>query len=123
MPLIPQPTMRPSARKETVGLLTYAAPDKPLARYRLVAKEASAVEGFMGTAEVRLVETGKTDETDSLTLWPADHKTDPAAIGGFAIKLHLSEGNTVSIPVMGDKLDLGAATLPAGLKIEPAGLP
>jgi hypothetical protein len=56
-------------------------------------------------------------------LWPADSKTDPAAIGGFAIKLHLSEGNTVSIPVMGDKLDLAAASLPAGLKIEPAPLP
>src|SRR6266404_3619849 len=111
------------ARKETVGLLTYAAPDKPLARYRLVAKDASAVEGFMGAAEVRLVETGKTDETDSLTLWPADHKTEPAAIGGFAIKLHHNEGNTVRIPVIGDKLDLGAATLPAGLKIEPASLP
>jgi hypothetical protein len=35
------------ARKETVGLLTYAAPDKPLARYRLVAKDANAVDGFM----------------------------------------------------------------------------
>jgi hypothetical protein len=56
-------------------------------------------------------------------LWPADHRTDRAAIGGFAIKLHLSEGNTISIPVMDDKLDLGAATLPAGLKIEPASLP
>lgn len=111
------------AHKETVGLLTYAAPDKPLARYRLVAKDAGAVDGFMGVAEVKLMNAGKKDESDALTLWSADGRADPASISGFVIVLHLSEGNTVTIPVRGDQLDLAAAVLPAGLKIEPASLP
>ena len=110
-------------RKETVGLLTYAAPDRPLARFRLVAKDEQSVDGFMGEAEVRLVAVGKSDESDALTLWSADGKSDPAAIGGFAILLHLSPGNVVTIPVSGDKLDLAKATLPAGLKVEPLALP
>ena len=110
-------------RKETVGLLTYAAPDKRLARYHLVAKDAAGVDAFMGAAEVKLVAAGKNDESDSLTLWSSDGKSDTAAIGGFTILLHLSEGNTVSIPVTGDRLDLAAAVLPAGLKIEPVPLP
>ena len=111
------------ARKETVGLLTYASPENPLARFRLVAKDAAAVDAFMGEATVRLVEQGKSEETDSLTLWSADGKVDPGAIGGFSIRLDLSEGNTVTIPVVADKLNLAAAVLPAGLKIEPAPLP
>ena len=110
-------------RKETVGLLTYAAPDKPLARYRLVAKDQASVDAFMGEAVVRLVDDTKAEETDSLTLWSADKKTDPAAIGGFSIHVNLSPGNTVVIPVKADKLDLAHATLPAGLSIEPAKLP
>src|SRR5260221_3495886 len=85
-------------RKETVGHLTYAAPDKPLARYRLVAHDGQSVDGFMGEAEVKLVAAGKTEESDALTLWSSDGKSDPGAIGGFAIVLHLSEGNTVTIP-------------------------
>ena len=110
-------------RKETVGLLTYAAPDKPLARYRLVAKDEAGVDAFMGEASVRLVADGKPEEASYLTLWSADKHTDPAAIGGFSIKLHLSEGNTVVIPVQADKLDMEHASLPDGLKIEPAPLP
>jgi hypothetical protein len=111
------------ARKETVGLLTYAAPDRPLARYRLVAKDQASVDVFMGEATVRLVADGKPEETDSLTLWSADKQTDPAAIGGYSIKVNLSPGNTVVIPVKADKLDLAHASLPAGLTIEPAPLP
>jgi hypothetical protein len=110
-------------RKETVGLLTYAAPDRPLARYRLVAKDEQSVDGFMGEAEVKLVAAGKPEESDALTLWSSDGKSDPAAISGFAIVLHLSEGNIVTIPVAGDKLDLAQATLPTGLKIEPLTAP
>jgi hypothetical protein len=68
-------------RKETVGLLTYAAPDRPLARYRLVADSAEAVEDFMGEATVRLAGGGKPEETDSLTLWPANGKRDPRRSG------------------------------------------
>jgi hypothetical protein len=114
-------------RKETVGLLTYAAPDRPLARYRLVADSAEAVADFMGEATVRLAGAGKPptkpEETDSLTLWPANGKRDPAAVGGFAILLHLTPDKLVSIPVKGDKLDLAAASLPKGLRIEAAALP
>ncbi len=110
-------------RKETVGLLTYAAPDKPLARYRLVAKDQAGVDVFMGEATVRLVADGKHEETDSLTLWSADKQTDPAAIGGYSIKIILSPGNTVVIPVKADKFDLAHTSLPAGLAIEPAPLP
>ena len=77
----------------------------------------------MGEASVRLVADAKPEEGSYLTLWSADKHTDPAAIGGFSIKLYLSEGNIVVIPVMADKLDLAHATLPAGLKIEPAPLP
>ncbi len=77
----------------------------------------------MGEAEVKLVAAGKTEERDALTLWSSDGKSDPGAIGGFAIVLHLSEGNTVTIPVTGDKLNLAQATLPAGLKIEPLSVP
>ncbi|HEY2891662.1 MAG TPA: hypothetical protein VGJ31_13585, partial [Dongiaceae bacterium] len=40
------------SRKETVGLLTYAAPDRPLARYRLLAKDQAGVDVFMGEATV-----------------------------------------------------------------------
>jgi hypothetical protein len=110
-------------RVETVGLLTYGSPDKPLARYRLLAESAAAIADFMGDATVRLVQIGKPEETDSLTLWPADGKRDPSAVGGFAIRLHLTEDKTVEIPVAGDRLDLAAATLPNGLKIEPVPLP
>jgi hypothetical protein len=111
------------SRKETVGLLTYAAPDRPLARYRLLAKDQAGVDVFMGEATVRLVADGKPEETDSLTLWSADHRADPAAIGGYSIKVNLSPGNTVIIPVKADKLDLAHASLPAGLTIEPTSLP
>ena len=110
-------------RKETVGLLTYAAPDRPLAGYRLVADSGAAVGDFMGEATVRLALAGKAEEIDSLTLWPADGKRDPAAIGGFTIRLHLTPDQLVSIPVVGDKLDLAAAGLQRGLKIEAAALP
>jgi hypothetical protein len=110
-------------RKETVGLLTYAAPDRPLARYRLVARSAEAIEEFMGDATVGLAGGGNAEETDSLTLWPANGKRDPEAIGGFAILLHLTPDKLVRIPVRGDKLDLAGASLPAGLKIEAAPLP
>jgi hypothetical protein len=110
-------------RAETVGLLTYGSPEKPLARYRLLAESAAAVADFMGDATVRLVQPGKLEETDSLTLWPADGKRDPSAVGGFAIRLHLTDEKTVDIPVIHDKLDLAAATLPQGLKIEPVPLP
>ena len=112
-----------AGRKETVGLLTYAAPDKPLARYRLLAKDAGSVDTFMGQALVRLVDDTKAEETDNLTLWSADKKTDPAAIGGFSIHVDLTPDSTVVIPVKADKLDLAAAKLPAGLTIEPADLP
>jgi hypothetical protein len=112
-----------AGRKETVGLLTYAAPDKPLARYRLAAKDAAAVDSFMGEGLVRLVDDTKAEETDNLTLWSADKKTDPAAIGGFSIHVDLTPDSTVVIPVKADKLDLANAKLPPGLSIEPADLP
>ncbi len=110
-------------RKETVGLLTYAAPDKPLARYRLLARDAGSVDTFMGQALVRLVDDTKAEETDNLTLWSADKKTDPAAIGGFSIHVDLTPDSSVVIPVKADKLDLANAKLPAGLSIESADLP
>jgi hypothetical protein len=110
-------------RKETVGLLTYAAPDRPLARYRLVAESADAVEDFMGEATVRLAGGGKPEETDSLTLWSANGQRDPKAIGGFAILLHLTPDKLVRIPVADDGLDLAGASLPKGLKIEAMALP
>jgi hypothetical protein len=109
--------------KGTVGLLSYASPDAPLARYRLVAPSAASVADFMGAAELHLVDALKNEETSRLTLWSADGKKDPAAIGGFAIRIRLSEGNTLMIPVSADKLDVARAVMPAGLEIEPVPLP
>jgi hypothetical protein len=109
-------------RQDIVGVLTYAAPDKPLARYRLVAT-GGAVESFMGGSTVVLQQDGKPEQAPSLTLWPADGKTDPKAIGGFAIRLQLTEDKTVVIPVARDRPDIAAAALPAGLRIEAAPLP
>ena len=109
--------------KNTVGLLTYAAPDRPLVRYRLTAKDQASIDAFMGEAVVRLVADDKPEETNYLTLWSADKQTDPAAIGKFSIHVNLSPGNTVIIPVTGDKLDLANAKLPQGLGIQPAALP
>lgn len=111
------------SQKNTVGLLTYAAPDKPLARYRLLAKDQTSVDQFMGEAVVRLVADDKPEETNDLTLWSSDKRTDPKAIGKFSIHVNLAPGNTVIIPVMGDKLDISKAQLPAGLTIEPTDLP
>ena len=111
------------AQKNTVGLLTYAAPDKPLARYRLLAKDQASVDAFMGEAVVRLVADDKPEETNDLTLWSADKQTDPKAIGKFSIHVNLAPGNTVIIPVVADKLDISKVQLPAGLTIEPADLP
>jgi hypothetical protein len=109
-------------RQDVIGLLTYASPTAPLARYRLVATGGS-VESFMGGAQVELQQQGKTDEAPLLTLWPADGKRDPKVIGGFAIRLHLTEDRIVSIPVVADELVLASARLPAGIAIEPAPLP
>ena len=109
-------------RQDIVGLLTYAAPDKPLARYRLIATGGS-VESFMGGSTVTLQQDGKSEQTTYLTLWPADGKRDPKVIGGFVIRLPLTEDATVVIPVAGDKLDIAAAKLPQGLRIEAAPLP
>ena len=110
-------------KPRTVGLLTYAAPDRPLARYRLLATSPDAVDSFMGQAVVRLRLDGKTEDTNSLELWPADGKKDPAAMGGFAIRLQLTDDKLVVIPVSGDGLEIGQARLPQGLTIEPASLP
>jgi hypothetical protein len=107
----------------TVGLLTYAAPDRPLARYRLLAATSDAVDSFMGQALVRLRLDGKTEDTNSLELWPVDGKKDPAAMGGFAIRLQITDDKLVVIPVSGDGLQIGRANLPPGLTIEPASLP
>ncbi len=107
----------------TVGLLTYAAPDRPLARYRLLAASPDAVDGFMGQALLRLRLDGKAEDTDSLELWPVDGKKDPAAMGGFAIRLQLTDDKLVVIPVSADGLQIGRASLPQGLAIEPAPLP
>jgi len=110
-------------KPRTVGLLTYAAPDRPLARYRLLATTPDAVDSFMGQALVRLRLDGKTEDTNSLELWPVDGKKDPAAMGGFAIRLQLTDDKLVVIPVSKDGLQIGRATLPQGLTIEPASLP
>lgn len=110
-------------KDRTVGLLTYAAPDRPLARYRLLAASSDLVDGFMGQALVRLRLNGKTEDTDSLELWPVDGKKDPKAMGGFDIRLQLTDDATVVIPVSGDGLQIGQASLPKGLTIEPAPLP
>jgi len=110
-------------KPRTVGLLTYAAPDRPLARYRLLAASPDAVDSFMGQALVRLRLDGKTEDTNSLELWPADGKKDPAAMGGFAIRLQLTDDKLVVIPVSKDGLQIGRASLPQGLTIEPASLP
>ena len=107
----------------TVGLLTYAAPDRPLARYRLTVKSADEVDGFMGEGWVRLREEGKPEDTDSLTLWKVDGKLDPSFLGGFAIRLELRDDKWVVIPVEGDRLQIDRATLPPGLAIRPADLP
>jgi len=110
-------------KDRTVGLLTYAAPDRPFARFRLLAAGPDAIEGFMGQALLRLRLDGKEEDTDSLELWPVDGKKDPAAMGGFAIRLQLTDDKTVVIPVSGDGLQVGRASLPQGLTIEPAPLP
>jgi hypothetical protein len=110
-------------KPRTVGLLTYAAPDRPLARYRLLAASPDAVDSFMGQALVRLRLDGKTEDTNSLELWPVDGKKDPAAMGGFAIRLQLTDDKLVVIPVSRDGLQIGRASLPQGLTIEPASLP
>ncbi|HXQ41677.1 MAG TPA: hypothetical protein VN821_10430, partial [Candidatus Udaeobacter sp.] len=110
-------------KPRTVGLLTYAAPDRPLARYRLLAASPDAVDSFMGQALVRLRLNGKTEDTNSLELWPVDGKKDPAAMGGFAIRLQLTDDKLVVIPVSKDGLQIGRASLPQGLTIEPASLP
>jgi hypothetical protein len=109
-------------RQDIVGLLTYAAPDKPLARYRFVATGGS-VESFMGGSNVVLQQDGKPEQAPSLTLWPADGKKDPKAIGGFTIRLQLTEDKIIVIPVAGDRPDIAAAALPSGLRIETAPLP
>jgi hypothetical protein len=108
-----------------VGLLTYASPEKPLARYRLIATGSGdeAIEAFMGEAAVVLQENGKPEQAPSLTLWPADGKKDPKAIGGFAVVLRLTRNNILTIPVTADALDIAAAKLPPGLRIEAAPLP
>jgi len=110
-------------KPRTVGLLTYAAPDRPLARYRLLAASPDAVDSFMGQALVRLRLDGKTEDTNSLELWPVDGKKDPAAMGGFAIRVQLTDDKLVVIPVSKDGLQISRATLPQGLTIEPATLP
>jgi hypothetical protein len=107
-----------AGRQDVVGILTYAAPDHPLARYRLIAT-AGTVDSFMGQATVALRQDGKTEAAPSLTLWPADGKKDPKAIGGFAILLQLTDDKAVTIPVAADALDMASVKLPAGLKIEP----
>ena len=110
-------------KDRTVGLITYAAPDRPLARYRLLVASPDAVEGFMGRGLVRLRLDGKSEDTDSLELWPADGKKDPRALGGFAIRLQLTDDKIVVIPVADDGLQIARASLPQGLTIEPAPLP
>ena len=110
-------------KKNTVGLLTYASPDKPMFRYRLLAKDQASVDQFMGEAVVRLVADDKPEETNDLTLWSSDKQTDPKTIGKFSIHVNLAPGNTVIIPVMDDKPDIAKAQLPAGLTIEAADLP
>ncbi|MFI5018639.1 MAG: hypothetical protein ACHQHK_11875, partial [Dongiales bacterium] len=114
-----------AGRHDVVGLLTYASPEKPLARYRLIATGSGdeAIEAFMGEAAVVLQENGKPEQAPSLTLWPADGKKDPKAIGGFAIVLRLTRNNIVTIPVTADALDIASAKLPQGLRIEAATLP
>ena len=114
-----------AGRHDVVGLLTYASPEKPLARYRLIATGSGdeAIEAFMGEAAVVLQENGKPEQAPSLTLWPADGKKDPKAIGGFAIVLRLTRNNILTIPVTADALDIASAKLPQGLRIEAAPLP
>jgi len=109
-------------RRDVVGLLTYAAPDKPLARYRLIAT-AGSVDDFMGQATLALKRKDKSESALALTLWSADGKKDPKAIGGFAILLRLTDDQLVEIPVEGDGLVLAEARLPPGLRIEAAPLP
>ena len=109
-------------RRDVVGLLTYAAADRPLARYRLVATGRS-VDSFMGEAAVTLQQNGRDEESRSLTLWPADGRKDAKAIGGFRIRLQLTPEKAASIPVEGDRLGIAAADLPPGLRIEPVPLP
>ena len=77
----------------------------------------------MGQALVRLRLDGKTEDTNSLELWPVDGKKDPAAMGGFAIRVQLTDDKLVVIPVSKDGLQISRATLPQGLTIEPATLP
>ncbi len=109
-------------RQDVIGLLTYASPGEPLARYRLIATGGS-VESFMGAASVELQQQGKAEEVPRLTLWPADGKRDPAAIGGFTIRLHLTEDRIVTIPVDADNLVVASAGVPPGIAIEPVPLP
>lgn len=109
-------------RRDILGLLTYAAPDKPLARYRIVVTEGD-LDSFLGGSDVLLQEDGKPEQASSLTLWPADGKKDPKAIGGFTIRLQLTEDKIIVIPVAGDRPDIAAAALPPGLRVEAVPLP
>jgi hypothetical protein len=109
-------------RQDVVGLLTYAAPDRPLARYRFIAT-GGTVDPFMGGSDVVLQQDGKTEAKPTLTLWPADGKKDPKAIGGFSIRVQLTLESTIVIPVTADQLDIAKARLPAGLRLEPVPLP
>jgi hypothetical protein len=64
--------------------------------------------------------------SESLELWSADGKEDPAAVTGFIIRTKLIEVGgdsrelTILIPVVADRLDLDHAKVTSGVELVPA---
>jgi hypothetical protein len=107
-----------AGRRDVAGLITYATPTEQLRRVLVVVRAPATVDEMMGDPRAMLLVDGTQEPVRSTTLWPADGKRDPAAIGGLAIHVVFTPGNEVTIPIVGDDLDLANARVSPTLQLE-----
>ncbi|HRO67648.1 MAG TPA: hypothetical protein PL182_08805, partial [Pseudobdellovibrionaceae bacterium] len=96
--------------------ITYASLDGAI---QTVDVYGTLPEGWGVSTSSELVDLAGENEgyANRMTLWSSDGVTDPVqAFVGFGIKLTFSaeDSQEVSIPVKNDRLDVSAATTPAG---------
>jgi hypothetical protein len=112
-------------RDEVVGVLQYGPPHGATGRYVVRAERMHGWDYRL--VDLRFSIPGQAAHRTREDLWAADGSSDPTSLSGFAIEIVLYSENgytelTLSIPVVGDRLDLAGARLPGGLVVEPAAL-
>jgi hypothetical protein len=107
-------------RPELLGVIGYASLSAAIERVGIIVNGdiAATADSLMALPELEWVPADGDAAARELTLWALDGERDPAKLSGISLRVTYTPEAWVEIPLVGDRLDIEAATMAPILSLE-----